>query len=79
MTLLNKTLLLLYHQRMTVKEGDLCRWIEQKDAAVFRRNVLRKAHDQKLLEYDSTARTIEISPLGVDRVETNLLGSAVLI
>jgi hypothetical protein len=34
---------------------------------------LRKAHKPKLIEYDSTAGTVQISPLGVDYADTKVL------
>jgi hypothetical protein len=42
---------------------------------VFRRDVLRHAHRERLIEYDAKARTAQISPLGIAYVEENLLPS----
>jgi hypothetical protein len=40
---------------------------------VYRRDVLRPAHRERLVEYDSAARTVEISPLGIAHVEDVIL------
>ena len=71
--MLEKMLLLLYHSRGPVSENDLFVWIEHSNATVFRRDVVRRAHKLKLVEYDTVAKTIEISPLGIDHVEKHIL------
>lgn len=72
----DRTLLLLYHQRGAVRESDIFDWVEHSNASVYRRDVLRKSHKSKLVEYDQDAGTVEISPLGIDEVEQRLLGDA---
>ncbi|HXT65977.1 MAG TPA: hypothetical protein VN657_04230 [Nitrospiraceae bacterium] len=69
----NKVLVLLYHSRGTVKEAELLQWVEHSNASVFRRDILRRAHKAKLVEYDPTNSTVEISPLGIEHVERILL------
>lgn len=69
----DKVLLLLYHSRGPVRENDLFRWVEHANASAFRRDVVRAAHKVKLLEYDETGKTVEISPRGIERVEESLL------
>lgn len=73
MSMRDKTLLLLYHRRRAVREGDLRQWIEHSNASVYRRDILRRAHQSKLLEYNAGQGTVEISPLGVEHVERLLL------
>ncbi len=73
MLMRDKTLLLLYHRHGPVREDDLRRWVEHSNPSVYRRDVLRKAHQAKLIEYDSSAKTAEISPSGIDMVERLLL------
>lgn len=73
MSMLDKTLVLLYHRMTPVSETDLCRWVEHSNSSAYRRDVLRKAHKAKLLEYDTKRGTVEISPLGTKRVEGKLL------
>jgi hypothetical protein len=70
-----RTLVLLYNSTTPVPEADLVRWVEHSNAAVFRRDVLRVAHREKLLEYDVVERTVEISPLGIHHVETVILAT----
>jgi hypothetical protein len=73
MPMKDKSLLLLYHRRGPVRESDLCAWVEHSNASVYRRDVLRKAHKSKLIEYNAIENTAEISPLGVAYVEDSLL------
>lgn len=69
----DKALLLLYHSRGPIAESKLFRWVEHSKATLFRRDVIRRAHKNKLVEYDAKAGTIEISPLGINYVEASLL------
>ncbi len=73
MTMRNKVLVLLYHSRGPVEESRLCKWVEHSNPTTFRRDVLRKAHREKLVEYDPGKKTVQISPLGIRLVETSLL------
>jgi hypothetical protein len=68
-----KALVLLYHSTTSVKEEDLVRWVEHSNLTVFRRDVLKVAHREKLLEYDAVKKTAEISPRGIQYVETIVL------
>lgn len=70
-----KTLILLHASNGPVSESDLVAWIEHSNASVYRREVLRPAHRERLVEYDPNARTVEISPLGVAHVEEAILPS----
>lgn len=69
MSMKDKSLVLLHATAGPVAEADLFGWVEHSNASVFRRDVLRRAHKAKLLEYDPSAKTVEISPLGVEHVE----------
>jgi len=69
-----KTLVLLYHCNSSVTESDLLGWVEHSNSSVYRRDVLRKLHKIKMLEYDENEQTVEISPLGIARVEDEILG-----
>lgn len=75
MSMKNKALVLLYHCTTPVSEADLVVWVEHSNVSVFRRDVLRPAHKQKLLEYDDVARTVQVSPRGIEYVETSILQS----
>jgi hypothetical protein len=65
----DKALVLLHATAGSVSERDLVDWIEHSNPSVFRRDVLRKAHRDKLVEYDQETGVITISPLGIERVE----------
>lgn len=69
MTLKQKALLLLLSQPGEVKESDLLKWIEQPNLARFRRDVLRPAHRNKLIELDEKAGTVRLLPPGVELAE----------
>jgi hypothetical protein len=71
---IKKTLVLLYHSSTNVSEKDLFHWVEHSNASAYRRDVLRKAHREKLLEYDASSRTVQISPIGISLVERDILG-----
>lgn len=73
LTMLEKTLVLLYSAVEPVKEATLVADLEHSNATVYRRDVLRKAHKNRLLEYDAIAKTVVISPKGSTRVETEIL------
>jgi hypothetical protein len=76
MKTMDKTLLLLHGCTAPVGEEELRHWVEHKDASVYRRDILRKAHTRKLIEYDPAAKTAVLSPKGVDYVEKTLIAPA---
>ena len=73
MSMKDKTLALLYHSIDPVRESDLQVWVEHSNASVYRRDILRKAHREKLLEYDEKAHTVLISPTGIEYTERSVL------
>ena len=68
----DKTLVLLYSEPV-VGESTLFGWVEHTNSAVYRRDILVKGHKNKLWEYDKTAKTVTLSPVGSDYVERELL------
>jgi hypothetical protein len=68
----DKTLLLLYSEPGAVREADLRTWVEAASASAYRRDVLRKAHSERLLEYDEMNRTVRLSPKGARYAEEHL-------
>jgi hypothetical protein len=68
----DKTLLLLYSEPGAVREADLRTWVEAANASAYRRDVLRKAHSERLLEYDEANRTVRLSPKGARYAEEHL-------
>ncbi len=78
MSMRDKTLLLLHATDGQVAESDLVSWLEYSNASVYRRDVLRKLHGERLIEYDAAARTAQISPIGIADVEERLLPTITL-
>ena len=69
----DKTLAILYSiQPEKIEEKELVEWVEHSNASVYRRDILRKCHRAKLLEYDESERTAVISPKGIAYVEKNI-------
>jgi hypothetical protein len=73
LTMLEKTLVLLYSSIDPIAESDLVADLEHSNATVYRRDILRQAHKNRLLEYNATAKTVVISPKGSTRVEDEIL------
>jgi hypothetical protein len=69
LTMMQKALVLLYDAGGAVLEADLVLWVEHSNPTVFRRDVLRKAHAKRLLEYDPATKLVELSPKGTEHVE----------
>ncbi len=65
----DQTLVLLYSTSEPVKEADLVSWVEHSNASVYRRDVLRRAHKARLIEYDEASGSVSISPAGMAHVE----------
>ena len=69
-----KTLLLIYSN----SEGgllleDLFEWLEHSNISIFKRDVLKPLHKNRLVEYDQEIEMVFISPLGINEVETSIL------
>jgi len=54
----DKSMILLHAAPGPVAETDLCAWVEHSNASVFRRDVLKKAHKARLLEYDQDTGSV---------------------
>lgn len=76
MTTTDKTLLLLHGCPGAAAEADLADWVEHPTIAHYRRDVLRRLHRAKLIEYDPIARTAILSPLGITHVESKIIATA---
>lgn len=69
-----QTLLLLYSEiEAGVPTEDLFLWTEHSRAANFRRDILQRLHDDKLIEWDRETEMAIISPTGIDEVEKQIL------
>jgi hypothetical protein len=53
MNKVDQTLVLLYSKPAWVAEQDLFNWIEYSNANMFRKNILRMLHKNRLIEYDA--------------------------
>jgi hypothetical protein len=76
LSMLEKTLVLLFGSAQPLAEVGLIASLEHSNPSAYRRDVLRPAHKDRLIEYDETARTVKISPVGIARVETKILPKA---
>lgn len=76
LSMLEKTLVLLYGSVYPLQEQELIKSLEHSNPSVYRRDVLRRAHADRLIEYDHVAKTVRISPLGMKRVENVILPKA---
>lgn len=68
----DQTFLLLYSSEGAVQEADLVRWVEHSNPSAYRRDVLRTAHKDRKIEYDSIRAEVRLTPLGVQYVEDHL-------
>jgi hypothetical protein len=76
LSMLEKTLVLLFSSAEPLKEECLVASLEHSNPSVYRRDILRNAHKERLIEYNEVTRLITISPLGIRRVETIILPKA---
>src|SRR6266545_2633779 len=65
----SQTLILLHSVNRPVKAADLLDWVEDESLGVYRRDVLRPLHDDRLIEYDERTGNVSISPTGIAFVE----------
>jgi hypothetical protein len=73
LTMLEKTLVLLYGSTQPLNEAALINSVEHSNPSIYRRDVLRRAHTDRFLEYNEHNKTVKISPLGIERVEVKIL------
>ena len=76
LSMLEKTLVLLFGSVQPLSDGELIASLEHSNPSVYRRDVLRRAHGNRLIEYDEIAKSVKISPLGIRRVEAEILPKA---
>jgi len=72
LTMKDKTLILLYHSKNYVNESDLIGWLEHSNPSVLRRDVLRKLHKDKFIEFDKVKHILHLSPKGIRYVEESI-------
>lgn len=72
LTMKDQTIAILYHSRDGEKESDLVNWLEYSNKSVYRRSVLKKAHRERLLEYNEKSSQVVISPKGMKYAEEKI-------
>jgi hypothetical protein len=65
--------LLVYSEPGWVQTSLLRDWVEYSNLSAFRKTVLSKLHEKRLIEHDVEAGRAKISPLGIAEVEGRLL------
>lgn len=69
-----KTLLLAYSEPdQGILAEDLFSWCEHSNFGAYKRDVLRKLHKDRLIEYDEDNQIVYVSPAGEARVESDIL------
>lgn len=68
----DQSLLLLYAVGGVVLERDLLSWVEHSNPSVYRGDILRRCHRDRLIEYNQEAGEVQLSPTGIAYVEENL-------
>jgi len=54
------------------REDDLLRWVEHSNPSVFRKQILKSMHKNRLIEFNEAVGQVRISPTGIAYVEENL-------
>jgi len=71
------TLLLLYSSSESgVLLEDLFAWVEHSNLTLYKRDVLKQLHKARLIEHDASTDVVYISPLGVQKVEREILAGS---
>lgn len=69
----DKALALLYDEHPhSVNETDLFKWVEHSNLTVFKRDIMRPCHGEKLIEYNKGTGKISLSPIGLRYVERKI-------
>jgi len=53
---------------------DLFAWSKYSNFNVYKTKVLRPLHNENLIEYDRETESVLLSPLGVKRLEEQIIG-----
>jgi hypothetical protein len=78
MSMSDKALVLLYGAPKGVIESELVISLEHSNASIFRRDVLKRLHKKRWIEYNQFTRLATISPLGSRHVEETILARSSL-
>ena len=56
---------------MEINEKNLCTWVEHSNSSIYK-NIIKKLHKEKFIEYDKESSSVIISPKGIKRVEQEI-------
>jgi hypothetical protein len=68
----DQMLLILYSAAEPISDKELAEFVEYRNLSMFRREILRPAHNARFIEYDELTKNVRISPRGIQYVEENL-------
>jgi len=68
-----QTMILLYSRTEGMEEKELLDSVEYSNASNYRRDVLKKLHKKRWIEYNQSLGIARISPLGSSHVEASIL------
>lgn len=68
----DQTLLLLYSTSSGASASDLFSWVEHSNFTIYKRDVLRRSHAARLIEFDERSGLVSLSPTGIREVEARL-------
>lgn len=69
----DQVLVLCYSSSDPLSDEQLKEWIEYSTLPAFRKNVLRPLHNDRRIEFNVSAKTVFITPRGIQDVERRLL------
>jgi hypothetical protein len=71
----DQTLVLLYSARGWAEVKTLCGWVEYSSLALFKSRILSPLHKARMAEYDAANGRAQVTPLGIQFAEKELLPS----
>lgn len=69
----DQTLVLLHASAGVIPLGDLLLWIEYSNGPRFKSKVVQPLHKARLIEFHKSSQSCELTPLGIEHVESELL------
>jgi hypothetical protein len=69
----DQAVVLLYSASGWVEVKELCRWVEYSSLSLFKSRILEPLHKTRMVEHDCAGERAQITPLGVQFTEDELL------
>jgi hypothetical protein len=69
----NQALVLLYSIPGWSAAKALCDWVEYSSLSLFKSNILKPLHKTRMIEYDASNSRAQITPVGIQFTENELL------